>query len=151
MEREVLVELAKARAKVRDDIAAISKKIFAHFVKILANPKHIAVGHWREEVSIWLAEISTQRCKPDNKLLKEKDYYDYLFGNFADSEQEFGEKVDTWIDTGDIPADLKPNEKDYPRLYKIMKGFYKDYAVRTASEEIVRSREGITTILKILY
>jgi hypothetical protein len=73
---ENLYEMSKPISWVINKTQSLEPQINKHLLKILLFETE---STWKKDASNWLVEISSYTIKPDDKFLKKKQYFEFLF------------------------------------------------------------------------
>lgn len=137
-----LIEQAKNKNAIENQLYAIGDEIVYHLVKLFLFPTNECKNHWIKKLYAFLPRIS--KVKTTKKYPSSRVIYSYLFGDMEDS---FLEQVESYIDVALLKDDLEYNSDDITDNLKIkLFDFIRNYC-KWISKEL--STKGFITLQEV--
>lgn len=117
-----LIEQAKSKSNIENQLYAIGDEIVYHLIKLFLFPDNKSKSHWIKELYAFLPRIS--KMKSTNSYPSSSFIYTYLFG---DNEDTFLEQAESYIDEALIKDDLEITKSNI-NMIKLMQ-YIKNYCI----------------------
>lgn len=77
--RDLFIEMSTSRSKAEDEISWLAPQIMKHLIKIIKWKDESNFNKHVSDLDQWLLKIQDIKLKPNNKRVKEEDYYKWLY------------------------------------------------------------------------
>jgi hypothetical protein len=132
--KSILLEMAFQRKEVISEILSLSHKINEHLLYLILYPNHLAINHWKMEITGWLNGIGKMSLKPNNKRLDYETYFDSFTRYFDNNAKSYiiNTSQDALSDEGEFEEytinNLPLNDilKRYLSFYKTISKYFSE-------------------------
>lgn len=124
-----LFEMAETRAQAERIVRGIGDEIVLHLVKVLYWEDDLNKEKHLKDIQTWLNKINRITLKPNNKSIKEKDIYHWLWDGPFGNGCEWFERLIIKKELSayhDLPRTELSSEELYRKLERICKEISRD-------------------------